>query len=270
MNEGLHMSERGLALVKSFESCLKRAPGGFTTYICPAGKLTIGWGHTNAAGRKFKAGDIWTQGECDAALAEDMRAAERDVRRLVKVDLTQGQFDALVSFDFNCGPTNLQRSTLLRKVNRKDFDGAAAEFGKWINGDGKPLNGLIRRRKAEAVLFSTGDHAGVHAEYRTTPEAHELCPQQVDVPAGEPKLMRTSKIGNAQIAVGAGAAVEAAAKARDALDQANSLKQGAEDLGLLDMIEHVAAQPTFWIAVATIVLCGCVWYWRRQHAEVGV
>src|SRR5260370_42544966 len=104
MNDGLTISAPGQALVKSFESCLKRsAPGHFTTYICPAGVLTLGFGHTNASGRKFKSGDEWTQGECDAALREDLAVSDRVVRRRVKVDLTQPQFDALSSFVFNCG-----------------------------------------------------------------------------------------------------------------------------------------------------------------------
>src|SRR6266704_1884295 len=98
MNDELVTSGRGLALIKEFESCLKAVPGRrgyFTTYICPAGVLTIGWGHTKANGRQFKDGDVWTQGECDAALREDVAVAERGVRRRVKVALTQSQFDAL-------------------------------------------------------------------------------------------------------------------------------------------------------------------------------
>src|ERR1700753_1925139 len=104
MSDGLTTGESGQKLVKSFEGCLKPVGGGrFTTYICPAGVLTIGWGHTNANGRKIRPGDTWTQGECDAALREDLAVAERAVRRRVKVELTQHQFEALVSFTFNLG-----------------------------------------------------------------------------------------------------------------------------------------------------------------------
>jgi lysozyme len=125
MNDGLTTSSKGQALVESFESCLKRVAGGFTTYYCPANVLTIGWGHTNANGRKIREGDIWTQGECDAALREDLADSERAVRRRVKVELTQSQFDALVSFTFNCGEGALARSSLLKLVNAKRFDEAA-------------------------------------------------------------------------------------------------------------------------------------------------
>lgn len=273
MNEGLTTSGRGLSLIREFESCLKAVPGRrgyFTTYICPAGVLTIGWGHTNANGRQFKAGDVWTQGECDNALREDVRVAERAVRRRVKVAMTQSQFDALVSFIMNCGEGNFAKSSLLRKVNAKDFDGAVEEFGKWVRGGGKVLNGLVRRRKAEAALFADGQHETVRVSYRVERQDPEPMPQGVDAPAGQIKPMTTSKIGNTQIAVAAGAAAEAAGTVGDAINQANSIKQGAEDLGFGDVLAHLVTMPTFWIAVAIIAAAGAAWYWRREHAQEGV
>lgn len=85
-----------------------------------------------------------------------------------------------------------------------------------------------------------------------------------------PKPMTTSKIGNTQIAVGAGAAIEAASTVNEAVTQANSVKQGVANLGVGDVLAHLVAMPTFWIAVATVVACGAVWYWRREHAQAGV
>ena len=82
-----------------------------------------------------------------------MEEFESAVQRLVKVELEQWQFDALVSFTYNCGEGNLQKSTLLKKVNAGDFDGAALEFHKWNKGGGKVLAGLVRRRASEALLF---------------------------------------------------------------------------------------------------------------------
>src|SRR6185295_8016403 len=93
----------------------------FKAYVDLVGVLTIGWGHTNATGRRFTADTLWTQAECDAALREDMAKFESGVRSLVKVELEQHRFDALVSFAYNCGVANLKSSTLLRKVNRHDF-----------------------------------------------------------------------------------------------------------------------------------------------------
>lgn len=275
MNDGLTTSEAGQALVKSFENCLKRQGRLFTTYYCPAGVLTIGWGHTNANGRKFKDGDVWTQGECDAALREDLAVAERAVRRRVRVELTQHEFDSLTSFSMNLGEGSLARSSLLRKVNAKDFDGAAEEFAPW-NKARNPhthelveLRGLTRRRTAEADLFRTGNHAMVHAEYKATPEANEACPQTAEVPEGSAKPMSTSKIGNSQIAIGAAGAAEAASKIKDAIDQGNSIKQGAKDLGVFDVLCSVAGNPMFWVAVAVVGIAACAWFWRREHALAG-
>lgn len=153
-NENRSLTPAGANLIKHFEGCLKRvAPGQFMAYKCPAGVLTIGHGHTNHHGRKFGSGDIWSQAECDAEFLSDMKGFEAAVKRLVKVPLTEHQYDALVSFAYNCGEGNLGKSTLLKKVNRGDFDGAAEEFAKWNKGGGRVLPGLTRRRASEALLF---------------------------------------------------------------------------------------------------------------------
>jgi hypothetical protein len=130
------------------------------------------------------------------------------------------------------------------------------------------LRGLVRRRAAEAELFRNGNHEAVHAAFhqsRAADDPDEQMPQGVDIPPGTPKPMRESKIGNAQIAIGAAGAAEVASKVKDGLDQANAIKQGAHDLGMLDAVSHVASMPTFWLAVA-----GFAWYWRREHAQNGV
>lgn len=177
--EVMHISQRGLKLVKEFEGCLKSVGNGrFTTYICPAGVLTIGWGHTNDGGRPFKAGEVWTQQECDEALAADMVRFEKMVDRRVKVPLNQNQYDALVSFTYNCGEGNLAKSTLLRKVNAGDFEGAAQQFAAWNKGGGRVLAGLTRRRAAEAALF----RSKAQAPRVDTPVAPPPMPQQVDPP----------------------------------------------------------------------------------------
>jgi lysozyme len=273
MNEGLTLSGRGAALVKSFEGCLHpidTAKTKFKPYVCPAGVLTIGWGHTNDNGRKFKSSDVWTKGECDAEFRADMKRFERAVQRRVKVALTQSQFDALVSFTYNCGEGNLAKSGLLRRVNAKDFDGAASEFAKWNRGGGVVLKGLTRRRAAEAELFRSGNHEAVHAAYavKATMDDQPM-PQQVDAPEGTIKPMATSKIGNAQIGIGAAGAAEAVSSINDAATQASSLKQNASDLGVMDILGHLVTNPMFWVAVAIVVVAGFAWYWRRQHAQAG-
>ena len=156
MNDDLTLSPAGLKLVQSFEGCEKAVKGSrrFKAYLDPVGILTIGWGHTNATGRRFSADTVWTQAECDAVLREDIAKFESAVRGLAKVELEQCQFDALVSFAYNCGVGNLKSSTLLRKVNRRDFSAAAREFAKWNKAGGHVLKGLTRRRAAEATLFA--------------------------------------------------------------------------------------------------------------------
>ena len=115
--------------------------------------MTIGWGHTDAFGRRFSAADVWTREDCDAAFLEDMDGVQASVKRLVQAPLEQHQFDALVSFTYNCGAANLAASTLLKLLNRGDYDGAALEFHRWTLGGGKLLPGLVRRRAAEALMF---------------------------------------------------------------------------------------------------------------------
>ena len=154
MNEKLHLGEKGKKLVQHFESCLKKVgEGKFKAYLDPVNVLTICWGHTNHHGRKITKESVWTQKECDDEFASDMIIFEKDVKKYVKVELNQNQFDALVSFTYNCGAGNLKKSTLLKKVNAEDFAGAAKEFAKWNKAGGKVLKGLTRRRKAEAELF---------------------------------------------------------------------------------------------------------------------
>jgi lysozyme len=94
-----------------------------------------------------------TQEQAEQWLQEDVQSAADAVNRLVTVELTQQEFDALVDFTFNLGAGNLQRSTLLRLLNSGDYTGAAAEFQKWDKAGGQVLAGLLRRRQAEADMF---------------------------------------------------------------------------------------------------------------------
>jgi lysozyme len=91
----------------------------------------------------------------ESILTADLAKVAQQVASVVTVPLNENQFGALVSFTFNLGLTNLKRSTLLKRVNASDFAGAAAEFGKWVNAAGKKMPGLVKRRAAEAALFST-------------------------------------------------------------------------------------------------------------------
>jgi lysozyme len=147
----MRTSAKGLALIKAFESCRLKA------YRDAVGVLTIGWGHTNHHPPSFGAGTRWTRQQADDALVSDLATFEQRVSRLVKVPLVQYQFDALVSFDFNTGA--LHKSTLLRKLNAKDYAGAAAQFARWNKGGGRVLAGLVRRRASETLMFLGQDDA---------------------------------------------------------------------------------------------------------------
>lgn len=137
-------SRAGLALIKTYEGCK------LTAYLCPAGKWTIGYGRTT----NVKKGDTCSQAQADAWLLEEYEAFESKVRALVKVALTANQLGALVSFAYNVGVGALKDSTLLRLLNAADYSGAAAQFARWNKGGGKVLPGLVKRRAAEAALFS--------------------------------------------------------------------------------------------------------------------
>jgi len=152
----LHLSPKGAALIKAFESCLQPIGGGkFRPYPDPVQVLTIGWGHTNHNGRQFDTSAVWTQADCDSEFLADMAIFEKAVARNVTVQLNQDQFDALVSFTFNLGEGNLKQSTLLKKLNAGDFAGAAQEFPRWNKAGGRVLPGLVRRRASEALLFQS-------------------------------------------------------------------------------------------------------------------
>lgn len=146
MNPQAFISPAGLDLIKHFEGVRLAA------YLDSVGVPTIGVGHTLGV----KMGDRITQEQADEFLRVDIEDAEDAVHRLVTVPLTQGQVDALVSFTFNLGVGNLGKSTLLKKLNAKDYDGAAEEFLKWCLAGGKMLPGLLKRRTAERQMFLTG------------------------------------------------------------------------------------------------------------------
>lgn len=150
----MRTSENGIELVKAFEGLHKvKSDGNVRSYRCPAGRWTIGYGHTHGV----RSGETITPEEAEDLLRKDLEDCEATVERMVKVDLTQNQFDALVSFVFNLGQGNFGSSTLLRKLNRGDYEGAAEEFTRWnkarVDGELKALPGLTRRRTAEAALF---------------------------------------------------------------------------------------------------------------------
>jgi lysozyme len=187
----------GIELIKSFEGIPDGDPStvNFDAYLDPVGIWTIGWGHAithrgdflrgaanKAVARALYPGGI-TLAQAEALLRGDLVDTAAAVNHLVKVDLDDGQFGALVSFAFNLGTGNLSKSTLLRLLNAGDVAGAADQFLVWnkgrVHGVLQPLAGLTRRRRAERALFLGEDWRaagarGAPPEARKAPKMGKL------------------------------------------------------------------------------------------------
>lgn len=166
----MKLGKAGEDLMHKFEGCRNKP------YLCPAHIWTIGYGHVlyqeqirlpmvRVEGEnipmirkemplKPEDNRVWTKEEINELFRVDVENFERGVLRLVPGSAgRQGSFDALVSFAFNAGLGNLQRSTIRMKANRGDWEGAAEAFMMWTKGGGRVLPGLVRRREAERTLF---------------------------------------------------------------------------------------------------------------------
>lgn len=142
----MKISSAGLNLIKEFEGLCT------TAYVCPAGVLTIGYGHT----KDVKPNDVITKDGAEELLKKDLKEFEEAVTAMLdirEVAVNQCQFDALVCFAFNVGTKALDTSTLLKKLTIGDVEGASDEFLRWNKAGGKVLEGLTRRRQAERRLF---------------------------------------------------------------------------------------------------------------------
>ena len=139
----MKISVEGKELIKKFEGC------ELESYRCSADVSTIGYGHTKGVSD----GDSCTQDEADQMLTDDLEEFEGYVDKLVTVDLEQNQFDALVSWVYNLGPTNLSSSTMLKVLNEEKYNEVPNQIRRWNKAGGNVLDGLTRRREAEALLF---------------------------------------------------------------------------------------------------------------------
>ena len=146
----MHISEEGLALIKHFEGCPTDDEGNAIAYQDAVDIWTIGYGHTKGV----QEGDKWTQEKADFMLWRELEEEyENYIKDYVHVPLNQNQFDALCSWVYNLGPNNLKVSTLLKKLNNGEYDEVPAQIKRWNKAGGKVLEGLVRRREAEALMF---------------------------------------------------------------------------------------------------------------------
>ena len=140
----MKIGNKGLEMIKHFEGLELEA------YQCAAGVWTIGYGHT----KDVVEGDIITEEQADEMLVEELKEYENYVNELVTVPLFDYQFDALVSWTYNLGPTNLKSSTMLKKLNEGKYDEVPDQMRRWNRAGGKVLEGLVARRDYEARLFA--------------------------------------------------------------------------------------------------------------------
>lgn len=140
----MKIGTQGLELIKHFEGLELNA------YQCAAGVWTIGYGHTKGV----ESGMSISEARANEMLEEELVEYEGYVNDMVSVSLSQCQFDAMVSWVYNLGGGNLKASTLLKVLNAGDYDGVPAQMMRWNKAGGKVLEGLTRRRQAEADMFS--------------------------------------------------------------------------------------------------------------------
>jgi lysozyme len=155
----LHTSHAGVTLIKKWEGYHVALPNGeCKAYLCPAGVATIGFGSTRYPdGTKVILGDVRTATQAESYLAYEItKVCDPALAKLVKVPLTQGQYDALSSFVYNCGEGAFAGSTMLKLLNKSDYVGAAEQFPVWNKGAGRVLPGLVARRAEERTMFLSG------------------------------------------------------------------------------------------------------------------
>lgn len=138
-------------MITKNKNVIKEAEGlRLDAYKDGGGVWTIGYGHT---GKEVKAGYAIDMAAAEAYLSLDLQEAEDAVNKYVKVNLTQNQFDALVSLTYNIGATAFKNSTLLKLLNKGQYSDAAEEFPRWNKDNGKVVDGLSNRRLKERLLF---------------------------------------------------------------------------------------------------------------------
>lgn len=142
-NDALSCNEAGYQIIREFEGLKLKA------YVCPAGKQTIGYGHTATA----RAGAEITKEQAEKLLREDVARCEAAIKRHVKVPLSANQFSALCSWVFNLGEGNLASSTLLARLNEGAYARIPEELMRWVFVKRERFAGLVRRREAEVKLW---------------------------------------------------------------------------------------------------------------------
>lgn len=231
------------------------------------GTITIGYGHTDAAGTpKIESGMRVSIEEATRILADDIRPCEAAVARLITAPLGQHQADTLIDFVFNAGAGTLQKSTLRRKLNAGDYDCVPAELMRFTLSKGEHMDGLTHRRQAEIGMWNTPDDKP-HAA-KVAPEDHGVDDDDVLCPKGEAPVGRSpldsKEIAAGVTAIATGAATHGGGQAAPptadtvgtALDQVRSAKDQLEGLGLWDSVAGFIAHHTS--EIGAVVVAGLI------------
>tara|TARA_R100000278_G_scaffold118130_1_gene98534 strand:- start:1127 stop:1591 length:465 start_codon:yes stop_codon:yes gene_type:complete len=154
----MHISDEGINIIKHFEGCPTDEDDNCVAYQDAVGVWTIGFGHI----KDVQEGDKWSKEKADFMLWRELEDEyESYINDYVHVPLVQCQFDALCSWVYNLGPANLKKSTLLKVLNNGEYDKVGEQIKRWNKAGGKVLQGLVRRREAEALLFEGKDWKNV-------------------------------------------------------------------------------------------------------------
>ena len=227
------VNDKTRELIKRFEGKRLRA------YRCSAGVLTIGYGHTSAAGSpKVTPGMTISDKEANAIFDRDIERFAAKVEDLIKVELTDNQFGACVSLAFNIGIGGFSKSSVLRFINKHQFDNAADAFALWNKAGGRVLPGLVKRRAAEAALFQEDD----------VDEEDDVNTSRIpDAPEGKPATHSTTNI-----AAVATAAAGVSAAAKEVVDNTHSV---------------FSSGNIIMIVLGVIVLAGAAWIIKERWAK---
>lgn len=255
------LGEKGRQLIQSFEGLylysyddlgpVKNGKSVPWTGGKLKGTATIGWGHTDDALDPLKVvpNQTITQAQAESIFTNDMSQCVNDVNTHVKVALNQGQFDALVSFDYNCGLGNLLK--LIAPLNAGNAAGTRAKFALYVKSKGTTLAGLVRRRAAEVALWDTGNYVAGVTPTQDTPKAPEA--PVAPAPAATP----TAAITAAGAAIGAGKCVS------DSLGQVNGDLTTVQTF--LSCLTAMGSNPWLWLAAGVVFGVVWLWYWHAHR-----
>lgn len=300
----MRISRKGLDFIKKWEGFvpflyddLVRVNGRYVEWKGGKliGTLTIGYGHTSAARGKYPMtlGSRITEARATQLLDDDLDPVEEFVNKVVKVPLTQGQFDALVSITYNMGEGNLKRSSLLARLNARDYAGARAAFMLYVNSKGRRLQGLVNRRRAEQVLWDTKDVQQLAkqkvidlapAEYESKGTV-SATPREIDQPV-QPNTAKTAEGASGLATTGLGGTGmtqqvnSALEKASEYAEQAASVVNTADALGVAPIglasffgpkigafFSYLFSSPLFWLFFVITVLGLVIFFVRRWKAK---